>query len=204
MGCILLQDKRTRVFLDLPLDLNRSLFDPADRNFAVGARLHNRKWRARETSVPSYARAASHQRRPPAPFVETTDSRRGAKQTAYEIRVASSSDALAKSKADVWDSGKVESDQSINVAYAGPELKSRQRYYWQVRVWDQQGNAQNIAWPPGGKWGFCPPVSGKRNGSRAICRWSAETTNPESSGSGRPTITGKPMRRPGNISFVSS
>jgi len=47
------------------------------------------------------------------------DSRRGAKQTAYEIRVASSSDALAKSKADVWDSGKVESDQSINVAYAG-------------------------------------------------------------------------------------
>ncbi len=59
--------------------------------------------------------------------------------------MASSSDALAKSKADVWDSGKVESDQSINVAYAGPELKSRQRYYWQVRVWDQQGNASEYS-----------------------------------------------------------
>ena len=69
------------------------------------------------------------------------DSRRGAKQTAYEIRVASSTAAVSQNKADVWDSGWVESEQSINVAYAGPELKSRGRYYWQVRVWDGQGKA---------------------------------------------------------------
>ena len=67
------------------------------------------------------------------------DTRRGARQTAYQIRVASSADTLAQG--DVWDSGPVNSAQSVNVAYAGPALASRRRYYWQVRVWDQQGQA---------------------------------------------------------------
>jgi alpha-L-rhamnosidase len=67
------------------------------------------------------------------------DTRRGARQTAYQIRVASSAAALAGG--DVWDSGLVNSAQSVNVAYAGPALESRRRYYWQVRVWDQQGQA---------------------------------------------------------------
>ena len=67
------------------------------------------------------------------------DARRGARQTAYQIRVASSADALAQG--DVWDSGQVSSAQSVNVAYAGTALESRRRYYWQVRVWDQQGQA---------------------------------------------------------------
>jgi alpha-L-rhamnosidase len=73
------------------------------------------------------------------------DSRRGAKQTAYEIRVASSPEALARNQAVVWDSGKVESGQSINVAYSGPGLQSGRRYYWQVRVWDQQGHASGYS-----------------------------------------------------------
>jgi alpha-L-rhamnosidase len=67
------------------------------------------------------------------------DSRRGARQTAYQIRVASTAEALAQDHADVWDSGKVESAESVNVAYAGPPVESRRRYYWQVRVWDAQG-----------------------------------------------------------------
>ena len=68
-----------------------------------------------------------------------TDPRRGARQTAYEIRVASSLEKLGHDQADVWDSGKVESSQSVNVDYGGPGFVSRQRYYWQVRVWDQEG-----------------------------------------------------------------
>jgi alpha-L-rhamnosidase len=68
------------------------------------------------------------------------DSRRGARQTAYEIQVAASPETLAQGHAD-WDSGRVESGQSVNVPYAGPALESRHRYYWQVRVWDQQGEA---------------------------------------------------------------
>ena len=58
---------------------------------------------------------------------------RGAKQTAYQIRAAS--DAAMQSAQ--WDTGKVESDQSVHVAYAGPALTSGQRVYWQVRAWDE-------------------------------------------------------------------
>ena len=50
------------------------------------------------------------------------DSRRGARQAAYEIRVASSAEALAQDHADVWDSGRVDSDQSVNVPYGGPAV----------------------------------------------------------------------------------
>ena len=67
------------------------------------------------------------------------DSRRGARQTGYEIRVASSAESLAQDHADIWDSGRVNSDQSVNVLYGGPAVESRRRYYWQVRVWDSQG-----------------------------------------------------------------
>lgn len=66
------------------------------------------------------------------------DSRRGARQTAYEARVASSPERL-EAKPDIWDSGRVASDQSVNIPYGGPALQSRRRYYWQVRVWDQDG-----------------------------------------------------------------
>ena len=51
------------------------------------------------------------------------DSRRGARQTAYEVRVAASAEALAQDHADVWDSGKVDSDQSVNVPYGGPRRR---------------------------------------------------------------------------------
>lgn len=74
------------------------------------------------------------------------ESRRGARQTAYEIRVASSIESLSD-KADVWDSGRIESDQSINRPYNGPPLQSRRRYYWQVRTWDERGVASPYSLP---------------------------------------------------------
>lgn len=67
--------------------------------------------------------------------------RAGARQTAYRIFAASSAANLREGAADVWDSGKVESDQSIHVAYAGKPLVSRQRVYWSVTVWDEVGKA---------------------------------------------------------------
>ena len=66
---------------------------------------------------------------------------RGQVQTAYQVLVSSSENALAADKADLWDSGKIASDQSIHVVYAGSPLKSRQRCYWKVRAWDKHGNA---------------------------------------------------------------
>src|SRR5215475_7470660 len=68
-----------------------------------------------------------------------TDGRMGAKQTAYEIQVASSAANLAANKADVWDSGKKVSESSVNVGYEGPALGASRRYYWRVRAWDKDG-----------------------------------------------------------------
>jgi alpha-L-rhamnosidase len=62
------------------------------------------------------------------------------KQTAYQILVATNKILLSKNNADVWNSGKVESDQSLLIPYSGKsELKSSREYYWKVHVFDQNG-----------------------------------------------------------------
>jgi alpha-L-rhamnosidase len=65
---------------------------------------------------------------------------RGARQSAYHLLAASTPALLAAGKADYWDSGKVASDQSIQLPYGGKPMTSRQRVYWQVTVWDEQDN----------------------------------------------------------------
>lgn len=60
-------------------------------------------------------------------------------QTGYEIRVGTDPKKMSN-KALSWHSGKVESDQSIHIPYAGNALESAKRYYWQVRVWDNKGS----------------------------------------------------------------
>lgn len=65
---------------------------------------------------------------------------RNVMQTAYEIKVSKD----MSMKTAVWTTGKVASDQSVLVEYKGTPLESNQRYYWQVRVWDNLGNVS--AW----------------------------------------------------------
>ena len=81
------------------------------------------------------------------------DGARGARQTAYEVMVASRPELLLAGKADVWDSGRVETDQSRNVAYAGPALTASTRYYWSVWVWGAAGKAyepsETVWWETG-------------------------------------------------------
>jgi alpha-L-rhamnosidase len=69
------------------------------------------------------------------------DDNRGERQTAYQILVASSPERLAAGKADWWDSGKLDSDQSASVVYAGKVLPSATRFWWEVRTWEQTGKA---------------------------------------------------------------
>ncbi len=70
---------------------------------------------------------------------QIVDDRRGVMQTAYEIRAAESPTDLTTGKNLIWSTGKVRSDRSTHVVYHGPALRSRQRIYWQVRVWDNKG-----------------------------------------------------------------
>jgi alpha-L-rhamnosidase len=69
------------------------------------------------------------------------DSRAGARQTAYQILVSSTTEMLARGKGDIWDSRRVDSDNSRAVPYEGPALKPSTRYFWRVLVWDQNGKA---------------------------------------------------------------
>ena len=64
---------------------------------------------------------------------------RGARQTAYQILVAPSETSLTDGTDLLWDSRKIESDQSVHVPYGGPALASGQRVYWKIRVWDEGG-----------------------------------------------------------------
>jgi alpha-L-rhamnosidase len=69
-----------------------------------------------------------------------TSNRRGEMQTAYQVLVASSLKLLGDDQGDLWDSGKVMSDESSQVAYSGGPLESRQSCFWKVRIWDRDGN----------------------------------------------------------------
>jgi len=66
---------------------------------------------------------------------------RGAAQTAYRILVAIDARTLITGKPDVWDSGKVASDENIQIEYAGPPLLPRTRYHVAVELWDEQGRS---------------------------------------------------------------
>jgi alpha-L-rhamnosidase len=78
---------------------------------------------------------------------QSDSAERGWKQTAYRVRVATTEAGLKAATPDIWDSGRVESAESVGIAYAGPELKARQRYWWTVEVWDGQKKATSAAAP---------------------------------------------------------
>jgi alpha-L-rhamnosidase len=76
---------------------------------------------------------------PPRLSWKVESSERAQRQSAWQVMVASSAEMLAGGKADLWDSGKVKSDQTLHIAYQGKPLKSSQQVFWQVRVWEQEG-----------------------------------------------------------------
>ncbi len=72
---------------------------------------------------------------------------RGDRQTAYQVLVAHDPANLVPGRADLWDSGKVVSAETLNVRYAGPAPHARQRAYYTVRVWDAEDRPSSFA-PP--------------------------------------------------------
>jgi len=63
----------------------------------------------------------------------------GAGQSACQVQVASSLAALLRGEADLWDSGRLVTDQSVDVQYDGAALPSCSDCFWQVRTWNDRG-----------------------------------------------------------------
>lgn len=66
-------------------------------------------------------------------------------QTAYRILVSSEKGLIEKETGDVWDSGKIESNQSINIAFEGKSLNPDKVYYWRVKTWDNHQNESSFS-----------------------------------------------------------
>src|SRR5207248_187118 len=122
------------------------------------------------------------------------DSRAGARQTGYQIMVASSADILARGKADVWDSGRVQSSESRGIRYGGPAMAPSTRYYWRVVIWDQDGKpsepSESSWWETGlleqknwkAQWiGYEEPELRRIRESGAVWITNPETEAPEKS-----------------------
>ncbi len=80
---------------------------------------------------------------------QVKSSRKGYIQQAYQIIVSQSLSGLRNGKKALWDSGRIESDQSVLIPYDGPSLSPATTYYWTVRTWSTAGEAS--------KW--CKPQS---------------------------------------------
>ena len=74
---------------------------------------------------------------------------------------AGTSEALEKDSGDLWDSGRVESGNSVHVPYEGRELGSRERVYWKVRVWDADNRASDWSEPAFWEMGLLMPAEWK-------------------------------------------
>ena len=101
-------------------------------NCSAGVRVENLRCEYRENPLGIDDTA-------PRLFWQLKSDERGQRQTAYRVLVASSADLLKQGQGDLWDSGKVESDQSIQVRYAGKPLVSREQCFWKVQTWDKDG-----------------------------------------------------------------
>jgi hypothetical protein len=75
---------------------------------------------------------------------------RGQRQSGFQILVATSSVLLSKDIGDLWDSGKVVGDETIQIPYRGRPLQSSQQVFWKVRVWDNDNNPS--AWSKPASW----------------------------------------------------
>jgi alpha-L-rhamnosidase len=127
--------------------------------------------------------------------------RRGARQTHYRVRVASSFEKLNRGEADRWDSGRIESSQTTHVAYAGAPLRSRDACHWSVEVTDDSGvtvNSPASFWTMGllqksdwvGQWIAADPE---------IIRHDPQAVAPTLTEPGTPAIFRKAFNLPGAV-----
>ncbi len=115
---------------------------------------------------------------------QISSDRSGARQVAYRVLAAGSPAGLTGGSAVLWDSGRVESDQSIHVVYAGKPLTSRQRVYWQVTIWDETGSSVTSE-PAWFEMGLLQPDD-----------WQAQWIGPKLMGGAHSNVPAPYMRKP--------
>lgn len=86
---------------------------------------------------------------------------RGVLQTSYQIIVSQSEQELSQNIGNFWNSGTVNSQNSTGIEYNGPELMSRQRYSWKVRVWTNDGEVSEWSEPAYFEMGLLKPADWK-------------------------------------------
>ena len=86
---------------------------------------------------------------------------RGQAQSAYQVLTADSLQALASDTGNLWDSGKVLSRETLNIVYGGKLLRSGQRCFWKVRVWDMGGAASPWSAPSSWEMALLSPADWK-------------------------------------------
>ena len=84
-------------------------------------------------------------------------SERGQMQTAYRILVASSRENLKRDTGDLWDSGKIVADGSVNIEYAGAALRNGAECFWKVKTWDRSGKESVWSTPAFWSMGLLTP-----------------------------------------------
>lgn len=77
----------------------------------------------------------------------TKSGARDLKQNCYEIVVATDPKNLSPEKADIWASGAVTSKDSYGISVPGNKLQAHHRYWWKVRVWDQDEKVSDWSAP---------------------------------------------------------
>ena len=89
------------------------------------------------------------------------DGRRGALQTSYQIIVSSSLQKAQAGQGDWWDTGKINSDESLFITYKGLPLKSTKKYYWRVKIWDHLKKPSSWSAPATFEMGMLSPSDWK-------------------------------------------
>ncbi|HEY4789481.1 MAG TPA: alpha-L-rhamnosidase, partial [Bacteroidales bacterium] len=71
-------------------------------------------------------------------------------QSAFRIIVADNPETLTSDKGNVWDTKKIKSNESIQVEYQGKQLEPNKKYYWKVKVWNQDSKESD--WSETASW----------------------------------------------------
>ena len=104
----------------------------------------------RHPTCAAQAQPLGVQQAAPALSWEVSSDQRNVVQTAYRILVSDSQKALDQHVGTSWDSGKITARTSRQIPYAGRPLQAATTYYWQVQIFDNQGNTS--AWSAPAQW----------------------------------------------------